>query len=46
MANTQNPGQGGQQKPQDDKDRDPKQGGGSGSQQQGTQKPGQQSDRR
>jgi len=39
-----NPGQqGGQQKP-DDKDRDPKQGGGSGSQQQGTQKPGQQSE--
>jgi len=43
MPNTPNPGQGGQQKPQDD--RDPKQGGGSGSQQQGTQKPGQQSDR-
>jgi len=42
MPNTPNPGQGGQQKPQDDKDRDPKQGGG---QQQGTQKPGQQSDR-
>jgi len=44
MPNT--PGQqGGQQKPQDDKDRYPKEGGGSGSQQQGTQKPGQQSDR-